>query len=303
VRPVAGTIQLIDATIANGAEVPHLFGAGWLHPATEPERERREAEVRRQLQHHSADGRRLLALCGIITGIFDFEQIDGGEALDTLAPTQADHDAFARIDRRTLLQISGEDRSLNTVLTTVGISPYLIIPHALLIFDDHLARRAKSAADRVQREPEPTLEMLESTREEMNHNLRGLWLSNVFNYGTERALFSAGQEIRGTNDRHASLLSRLAEVEGSLRQEWERRGQRNQAMIGLLLAIVSIVSFKEPLSNTLSWLFSSKHQPLRMETSVELIVLVALIAIAAFAYLPAIRGLRRRRKLARERRA
>jgi hypothetical protein len=302
-RPSAGTIQLVDPTIASDAVSSQLFGAAWLYPAADPAREQRCQEIARQVEQRGAVGRRLLALCGIITGIFDFEQIDGGEALDTLVPTYAHHGVFARIDRRTLLQISSADRSLQTVLTTVGVSPYLIIPHALLIFDDHLTQQAHAAAEVVLRESAPSLAALESAREEMNRNLRGLWLSNVFNYGTERALFSSGQEARGTNDRYRLLHARLMEIEGSLSQAWERRRQLSESLISVLLALISIVTFiLGPLIEVLKWLWPSPNAE-RTRVAFESVILLVFLVVVAFASLRGIRDLRDRRRARAAKRA
>jgi hypothetical protein len=76
------------------------------------------------------------ALCGIATGILDFDEIDDAEARDMLTPSVALEDGLLRVHRSLVVYIANDDRAARTVAGTVGISPYLIIPHATVLCDD-----------------------------------------------------------------------------------------------------------------------------------------------------------------------
>ncbi|RJQ09808.1 MAG: hypothetical protein C4551_03380 [Bacillota bacterium] len=84
-----------------------------------------------------------------MTGIFDFDQIDLEEAVDTLIPTFADATAFLRNHRCTLTCIAEEDRSMDECWEEVGISPYLLIPHAALLHNEAISEVANEVMDRA----------------------------------------------------------------------------------------------------------------------------------------------------------
>ncbi len=88
--------------------------------------------------------KRLEAVGGIVAGIFDFQEVDVQELLDTLLPTFADGQVFLKVSRGSLIAWMPDDRviGLDTVQQNIGMSPYLLLPHAVLLHNEALVRRA-----------------------------------------------------------------------------------------------------------------------------------------------------------------
>ena len=234
-RPVAGTIELVEQ--ADDARSLTRAIAGLRGSGT--------------LDWSGRDAGLLRAACGVVTGIFDFEEIDLAEAEDTLTATLERDDAFTRIHRRTLFHVTESDRALEATIDTVGISPYLLVPHAVIVLNEDLLREAGQRAAQALGNGAVRLPELESTRERVDRNLKGLWLPNVFHYDTERSLYELGLAGRGANDQREALTLRLEEIDSRLADLWQHRRDMSQMIIAVLLAMVSLVQIYEPIVNTI----------------------------------------------------
>jgi hypothetical protein len=202
-----------------------------------------------------------MAYCGIVTGIFDFDKIDDEEVLDTLEPTFSDSDTMIRIHRCTFIAIASGDRAMDECWTTVGISPYLLIPHAVILCNETLVEQAESQLHKTlqlnakrpgqnqKRHVKTSIAELERTQKTVERNLNGLYLPNVFNYITERTLYERGLQCRGLLDKLVATRNRLAEINSLLETERENRRNRGQALITLWLAILSILQAKDVYLN------------------------------------------------------
>ena len=93
----------------------------------------------------------LRAFAGIVVGIFDFRRVDLEEMLDTLAPTFCDGHVFLQMNRCSLTACTPDDRVIqdSNVREQIGISPYLLLPHAAIIHNETMARLAELALDAV----------------------------------------------------------------------------------------------------------------------------------------------------------
>jgi hypothetical protein len=74
-----------------------------------------------------------------------------------------------------------------------------------------------------------------------------LYLPNVFNYVTERTLFTQGAEGRGTNERLIAARARLQELDGQVKAAWERRHDRGQMRIAAILAVFTVFGLRDVL--------------------------------------------------------
>lgn len=234
-RPVAGSIELVEA-----ADDPRSLTAAIaaMRGGAVGDWAGRQAGL-------------LRAACGVVTGIFDFEEIDLAEAEDTLTATLERDDAFTRIHRRTLFHVTEADRALEATAGTVGISPYLLVPHAVIVLNEDLLREAGARAAEVLGDGKVRLPELETARELVDRNLKGLWLPNVFHYGTERELYRLGLSGRGADDQRDALKLRLEEIDSRLEDAWQHRRDMSQMIIAVLLAMVSLVQIYQPVVDTI----------------------------------------------------
>lgn len=101
----------------------------------------------KQLSKGTKEGKALLVICGIVTGIFDFSEIDIEELFDTLKPTYASPGYIIIINRCTMVNIAKDDRILARLKDKVGVSPYLLIPHAVLLHNEELLEDSQITLD------------------------------------------------------------------------------------------------------------------------------------------------------------
>src|SRR5690606_7301268 len=111
-KPCGGTIQII----ASQGELHRRFQeiirlARAARPGSADTAAKEELE---KLFHHSREMRdSLLATCGIVQGIFDFNEIDASELADILDPTLPELECFHRIHRSTYTSIDEGDRAFD----------------------------------------------------------------------------------------------------------------------------------------------------------------------------------------------
>jgi GNAT superfamily N-acetyltransferase len=234
-KPVAGTLEWnVTDTAPPEDVVNRLVGLSDVEAV---------ATLANIADENTLQSRQLKALCGVITGILDFSQIDGAEAVDTMAPTYIRRGTYMRVHRASLVQVCQEDRAMQAVTGTVGISPYLIIPHAAVLFNESLLGVGEGDAKRTTQ--------LQKRLATMNHNLRKAWLQNVFAYETERTLFKRALLDRGAEDRYITLAQQAKETEALIEQRLKTRQDILQVVITLLLGLLSVLSVKKELSNLL----------------------------------------------------
>lgn len=82
----------------------------------------------------------------------------------------------------------------------------------------------------------------------------GQYLPNIFNYVTERDLYSKGVEGRGLLDRLQSTQSKLEELRHRNESVWNFRRENGQRFIGMLLALVSMFEIKGGLFGDDHWI-------------------------------------------------
>ncbi|WP_146221024.1 hypothetical protein [Mycolicibacterium moriokaense] len=223
--------------------------------------------------------RQLVAVGGLVQGLLDFDRIDSNELADVFEGFAEDHRCIyvkglsvTGFHKGTLLKISAgttdagvKHESGSDSLTSdsddrtspVRLDPYLLVPHALLLLNDELLRRSGQCSDDLAgvrgtiwrdrlRDPDLRIKNTQELVNEQRKLLSQLSL-NVFNYVSERTLFSAGQEIRGFDDRTREMHQRLSEDSQQLEARLNRQNTYGTvsaivfAVVGALIGIIGHV--------------------------------------------------------------
>ncbi len=255
----AGTVELIhgDELICKGGPTHGELFKRVLN-ARRPGGQTDHDKIKHWIEHDTPAWQAVMAYCGIVTGIFDFDEIDDEEVLDTLEPTFSDSDTIIRIHRCTFIAIASDDRAMEECWPTVGISPYLLLPHSVILFNEHLVEQAEAQLEEAlgpkgsDRQGKclkwlvsGTIRQLEEKQTLVSRNLNSLYLPNLFNYITERTLYDRGLQSRGLIDKLAATRNRLAELDSRLETLWETRRFREQLIITYLLALLSILQARD----------------------------------------------------------
>lgn len=187
----------------------------------------------------------LQALSGITIGIFDFGETDFEEIVDTFEPSFEDGSVFIKFNRCTLLSIAQDDRAFETCRETIGISPYLIIPHAVLIHNEELVQMAEEEIRSIEEKKSfipPVLKLgrLETAYNAANEYLHSRHLPMIFNYPTETILFRQGKKKRGSTQKYKIVQSQLLGLQKRIEETWQLRRGIVGGVIASLLAFISV---------------------------------------------------------------
>lgn len=129
----------------------------------------------------------------------------------------------------------------------IGLSPYLLIPHAALLHNEALIDDSEAALCDVAVKHRIGLTNLENARQRMERNLNRFYLPNIFNYITEKTLFASGSEGRGTNERLIATRAKLNELDGQIKSAWAQRHHRGQMRIAALMAVFTVLGLRDVL--------------------------------------------------------
>lgn len=202
------------------------------------------AALVKEMEERTRDKEILQALSGIAIGIFDFEETDIEEILDTFEPSFSDDNIFIKFNRCTLLSIVKKDRAWDTSKDKIGISPYLIIPHAVLIHNEELAEMAEEEIDGLDENKErrlTNLRQLERVYVKADRYLHSSYLPMIFNYPTEKTLYDKGNENRGSLEKYRVVQFKLRELRIQIESLWQTRRSIAQVFITIVATSVSVV--------------------------------------------------------------
>jgi len=244
----AGTIEMDVSSIRSGCDVRsllRLIGAAYSNEPGSAE------ELESVFKSASAEGQVVKAFCGIITGIFDFGRMCFEEVMDTLEPTVISKTGIIRMHRSNLVSLADEDEILDYCWNTVGISPYLIIPQAIMIQNDLLVDLAEKKMLSVMTAGEAKTKKMSykdyriwgRIREEAERHLRLEHVPNVFQYSTERQILEKGIKHRGSDQKEKTASDRLQELGAqisSMRANLRQKADINKSILLGLLAGMSL---------------------------------------------------------------
>jgi GNAT superfamily N-acetyltransferase len=189
---------------------------------------------------------------GIVQALVDFEEMDVQELRDVYAAIDVGEDGLIGIHKGTLVQMGVSDRPLIAAMRSYGISPYLLIPHAVLLHNEELLNQAAEHVDKAA--TAKRLGELEARIQAMQGALEHDYLPDVFHYPGERSIMESGLESRGLTARRDELLADLAQ----LRSRWSeivdrRRGIADDVRNGLLL-VLGYTSFRAAFPGVPDWI-------------------------------------------------
>jgi hypothetical protein len=215
-----------------------------LHEACEQTSDEEEPNICREVdevlsEEGAADpSNRLRALGGVVCGLLDFREIDGDELADVFREVDREDELVRSFHKGTLIVASAGDRAFDSegVRLGVGLNPYLLIPHGVLLHNEwwlsHAVRRLDEAARGRQR-----TSRLEQARADVAQTLSQRLVANVFNYQDERSLYETGLSARGLDKRERAVRARLADLTGKL----HARHELNRSYIGTAVAVILLV--------------------------------------------------------------
>lgn len=221
------------------------------------------------------------ALCGIITGILDFDEIDDAEAQDTLTPTVPLDHALMRVHRGVLVFVAEDDRAARTVTHTVGVSPYLIIPHATVLCNEHLLQPFESLAS-PGGEP-ASVSAMSVTLKALEDTLRRKWVPDPFFYSTEKQLYEYALEQGGTAARRAKAEELLLKLKTNLQLAREAQREKFEAIVTGLLGAISVMALDSLVVEFVSRLLANMGVPKTFDASLfGHVVTFALATVVGF---------------------
>jgi hypothetical protein len=148
--------------------------------------------------------------------------------------------------------MGASDRPLVAGSRSYGISPYLLIPHVVLLHNEELLDEAAVTAEKIS--SARRLRTLEAGIREVQRALEHDYLPNVFHYRAERSLVDSGLESRGLTARRTELLAQLAQLRARWREEVDRRrGFADDVRNGLLL-VLGYTSFRVAFPGVPDWI-------------------------------------------------
>lgn len=192
-------------------------------------------EAMRQLRPLLEDGadpaleRQAKAVGGMLSAIFDFGRIDYRELCDVLEPLDwSDHHVIC-LQKAVLLSLADMDRVFDLAVrrSHIGMSPYLLIPHAVLLHNEMILDDVERVVQEADRSTDKRV--LGRARVRAEAGLKSYLTPNVFHYHAERRLFERGCEERGLDRKAATLERRLEQLVGALMME-EQKGIGWQAL-------------------------------------------------------------------------
>ncbi|GAB4009232.1 hypothetical protein GCM10028808_17180 [Spirosoma migulaei] len=190
------------------------------------------------------------AYCGICLGIFDYDRMGLEEIDDTLMPLDESKtdQSFQALNRGVLSMFGYEEDVMNTFWKTLGLSPYLIVPSAVLAHNDYVSLDAEKRLDALlarlrNNESDLSIQELISNRHEIDDLLNDDILSNVFHYKTEQGIYRQGMQSRGIDERIKASREKLGQLDKEIELKQEERSSRYQQRIQIIVTILGLINF------------------------------------------------------------
>jgi hypothetical protein len=181
---------------------------------------------------------RVRALGGVVCGLLDFLEIDGDELADVFREVAREEELVRSFHKGTLIVASAGDRAFDSegVRLSVGLNPYLLIPHGVLLHNEWWLSHAVRQLDGASRGRRRT-SRLEHARADVAKTLSQRLIPNVFNYQDERSLYETGLSARGLDKREHAVRERLTDLTGKL----HARHELDRSYIGTAVAVILLV--------------------------------------------------------------
>jgi hypothetical protein len=248
IKPKGATLQLAMGETIGGVSLEHmlsvLYAARKEAPAGSFPGQNGQTSAARTLEQWLSRekpaeiGGILKALAGITNAIFDYKEVSEEEVIDTLDPTFASGESFIKVHRRSLINIVDSDRILDEMSDTLGISPYLMLPHSVIIHNEELIDRVDDCLNTYGESARiPELERLKHV---CRKAMRSMYLPNIFNYATEKTIYERAFDIRGSGEKKRLNLERMAELDQQIEEAYEKRRNRHDVFVQALLLLLTV---------------------------------------------------------------
>lgn len=198
-------------------------------------------------------------LCGTTLGIFDFDRMGPEEIEDTLSPRPASvtESSFLTINRGALSAFyTSKDDVLDAAWDSLGASPYLLIPSAVLSHNEYVTLDAEDQLSsllqqiKLKEVDKNKIDLVVQQRNQISDLLNEQYLPNVFHYKTERDLYQYGSEHRGIFWRFRDTIEGLKQLDIMIEQLILTRNEEYHQVvqIGLgAIAVTTLLSFIKDL--------------------------------------------------------
>jgi len=196
-------------------------------------------------------------LCGIILGIFDFNRMDYDEIFDTIQPIVQAESSFIVLCRGTLFKISEEDEIMESVSNHVVVSPYLLVPNMVLAYNEFILMQAKNEIDSSLKPGQnKSFKALEISQRKVRNILNVQYLSNIFQYPSEKEIVEFGNSQRGIINLYDLILKRLEELSELIDTKKANKANLSDAILNALLGFIAAIQLKGLLGELLREKFS-----------------------------------------------
>ena len=222
------------------------------------------------------------SFCGITLGIFDFTRMGYEEVIDTLIPRSATKSSFLSVNRGVLSSFGRNDELMATTWNTIGMSPYLIIPSAVLAHNNHIVTTAETTLSKTLRKYEIKgaddkltaylgrkskgmksirleISELEKTRKEIEELINTDYLPNVFQYPTEQDLYEYGLQHRGITDKVNTVRAKLGQLHSMIEDRKNSLNDIYQFWVQFLLGVVSLFQIESVFQSIAELMADSNH--------------------------------------------
>jgi hypothetical protein len=188
-----------------------------------------------------------LFIAGFNQNIIDFMNQDASEILDSIDPIypvteeQADESFFVRFaNQRAMTTYVKSSRSLESGNDYIGTCPYAFLIHAVSLHNEFLTRDYEQSAFQLVSEVETLNQKKRLTKaaekfyafrmHDFGDYHRDLYL-NVFRYDTERDVFEAIEQLRGTERKSKYLAQLIDNLEDQTRDREARIAKEDEATL------------------------------------------------------------------------
>lgn len=236
----AGTLQLLTGE-ERGEEWHEVFR---LCELLNSARNEAITQIDQLMKDEAPTAKQLMAINGILTGIFDFHRIDAWEIADVYQSIYDSAEQLLYLHKGNIMCITAQDRpfELPECRSHIGISPYLILPHNVLLHDEEILNRAANA---VPGHSVHDIRTLEAARAQIDKLLSADLLPNVFQYISERSIFDCGYRERGLEQSWTVIRKSLDWLTRRIEAHARVRERKADISLRFLVTLLTVVLLKD----------------------------------------------------------